>query len=412
MRVLFYVEPAVFRDDPLFLKYHVTAWVRSIISALHDQNASFGLASSEPLCRLVEREVQGLQCYRIASWNILAATNYDRHRYAQELYNPAQGQEGAGGSGVLAPLAAALIDIRAAFAPDLVIATSQNSVVAEVFRDLRCLWIEQAPLPRLRKTARLALDPGGHQVGSILEQASRHLGSVPIDADSLDEAEAAWMRMSAPLPESISRAAEVREAVTLLAGGRRVALLVLQPPDWLTWEGAGAGGPPATVLAQWAASLPPGWVGIPVHHPAGRMSRQVEESIAQAFPQLALLPEALGSGVAELALPTVDAVVTVSSTTAMTAAISGKRVVVTGQTPYAAIAGKCPSDLEGLRPLGRPERIALLAFLTHRYTFKLADLARSNSFRTHIEDLTRIKQPEAWMTDLEDWTPNRIISLV
>ena len=413
MRILFFVEPVVFRENPLFLSPHVSTWVVDTAVAHRAAGFAWALASSAPLCSLAADSAPWIKTYTIDSWHILSPFQFDRAQYARALFDPNAGLDGLAGRGDLSVLIQSLLRIRADFRPDLIIATAQNSALAAVFADTRVLWIEQAPLPRSAGTARIAFDPAGHQVGSLLEAGIDSLFSMTMDASTLAEAEAAWTQMARPPDHHAAHAEVVRKVIRQVAGDRPVALMVLQPSDWLTWDGAGPRGQPEAVLAHWAEQLPAGWLGIPVHHPDARMSRAIEVSVANSFPQIALLPESLGSGVAEFALPEVDAIITVSSSVAMTAILAGKKVVVTGRTPYINLSSSDPSLLDGIKPCTMMERMSILAFLTHRYTKTLEEVQNtSGSFLNYIDEITRSQDASSWMLDRNEWIPSRISALI
>lgn len=65
--------------------------------------------------------------------------------------------------------------IQVAFEPDLVIATSQNSLLPLIFSKARCLWMEQALFPRRKDRSKVYFDPCGHQIGSVLELAAEQI---------------------------------------------------------------------------------------------------------------------------------------------------------------------------------------------------------------------------------------------
>lgn len=210
-------------------------------------------------------------------------------------------------------------------------------------------------------------------------------------------------------------ALSVQHAVRSIAGDRRVALLVLQPPDWLTWEGCiGGPAPPEALLACWAAALPEGWVGIPIYKVHARLSPALEASLAFAYPKLLTLPSELNGNVAEWVLPVADAVVTVSSSVAGNALIAGKHVVVSGRSPLCNLASTSLEALPTASPsLTRDQRGALLAFLSHRYSFTLAEICHPNGpFPAHLQALLETPDPVEWLLDRSNWTPERLARLI
>jgi hypothetical protein len=415
MKVLFYVEPVVFRGDPLFLAPHIRGWALCMMQAHRGSEIIWALASSAPLCELARRQLSGLHCFAIPSWAILSSCGYQRELYAMALFSADSGEYAMAGCGPLAPLADELQAINRAFRPDVLIATGENSLLPLAFPQARCLWMEQAFFPRQKRRDRIYLDPCGHQIGSILERAGDRIKDLSLASGDLPQAEALWRVMQEPSVPQRQAAAEVREAIRQRALGRRIALLVLQPPDGLTWEGClGTSIPPEALLAQWAAALPPGWVGIPLYKTNARLPATLEASLAAALPQLTPLPAEWSGNVAEWALSEADAVVTVSSSVAGQALISGKQAVVMGRTPLRTLADTSLKSLDNPRPtLNRQQRLALLAFLSHRYTLTLAEVADPNGpFPDHLLALVESADPIAWLLDLSGWTPGRLARLM
>lgn len=388
-----------------------------LLRCLRQDGIEVALATSAALLELIDlEEAPKLHRFSLSSWSMLAACSYRRELYSQALFDGVTAQQALSGHGLLAPLFVELQKINAAFQPDVVLATGQNSLLSLVFSQARCLWIEQAPFPRAVRRDRIYLDPCGHQLGSALEHgADVILHNTEVNPAYWPEAETLWQKMQTPRLRQRWHARRVRRAVRALADGRRVALLVLQPPDSISWEGClGAAIPPEALLAQWAAALPSGWVGIPLYKRQAPLSADLEVSLQSECPQLAFLPADLNGNVGEWALPEADAVVAVSSSLAGQALLSGKQAIVVGRTPLRHLAA---SSLEALSTpvptLSRQQRLNLLAFLSHRYTFTLAEISDPNGpFPAHLAVLATADDPLAWLLDLSGWTPVRLARLV
>jgi hypothetical protein len=415
VKILIYVEPAVFRGIPEWKAPHVLGWALPMLRGDQTGANQWALASSETLCALARAHEPSLICCPLPAWKILSACDFRRDHYVQSLFDRDAAARALAGQGPLHPLAIELLALNQRFQPDLVIATGQNSLLPLAFPQARCLWMEQAPFPRLKRRDRIYLDPCGHQLGSALELASERIRSLPLAAEQLDQVEMLWQSMLKPDPSADPIAQEVGQAIRERAAGDRVALLVLQPADAITWEGClGATITPEAQLAQWAAALPPGWVGIPLYHPHARLTAELEASLAAEYPQLKPLPPPLSGNVAEYALPVADAVVAVSSSVAGQALICGKQVVLTGRTPMRAFAANSLEALATPGPtLQRQERLALLAFLSHRYTLLLSEISDPNGpLLTHLQTLATTPDPLSWLLDLSEWTPDRLARLL
>ena len=147
-----------------------------------------------------------------------------------------------------------------------------------------------------------------------------------------------------------------------------MALLVLQPPDWVTYEGALEPVEPEGLLLDWAESLPDGWIGVPTYHPDWRVGQSMAVALSRASAKLRFLPEALSQGATETLLASADGMVTISSSAAMTGLLFGKRVAVVGRSPFRPWGVGNAADLALMQPLTEREAATTLAFLCHRYS--------------------------------------------
>lgn len=415
MRVLIYIEPVVFRGDPLFLAPHVQGWALPMLQAHQEIGLQWALASSGPLVGLAQTQAPDLLTFTIPSWKVLRAADFRRDLYAVALFERHAAEQAIQGEGALAALADELRAIQIAFEPDVVITTSQNALLPLIFPKARCLWMEQALFPRRKGRRRVYFDPCGHQIGSVLELAAGQIRGFKVNPTFQASALELWQTMLDPGDADQATALSVQHAVKSLAGDRRVALLVLQPPDWLTWEGCiGGPAPPEALLARWAAALPEGWVGIPLYKTHARLSPALEASLACAYPNLLTLTAERNGNVAEWVLPAADAVVTVSSSVAGHALIYGKQVVVCNRSPLCNLASTSLEALASPSPSLTPEeRLSLLVFLSHRYTFTLAEIADpTGTFPAHMRALRESPDPVEWLLDRSDWTPEQLARLV
>jgi hypothetical protein len=73
-------------------------------------------------------------------------------------------------------LAEDLQGVNLVFEPDLVIATSQNSLLALIFSKTRCLWMEQALFPRRKGQGRVYFDPVAIRSALCLSRPQERLG--------------------------------------------------------------------------------------------------------------------------------------------------------------------------------------------------------------------------------------------
>jgi len=364
MRLLFFVEPAVFREDPHFLAPHLE-WVAGLVRTSSAGSACFALASSPALCGALAEQAPDVgprvAKYPLDSFGATASSGYRRLGYASALYGDGHGP---------CALKSTLETVRREFAPDCVVLTSQNAIAEQAFAGLPMLRMEQAPLPRAGHPLRFCLDPCGHQVGSVLEvqaQAIRNLSLDPAVRAGLTRLLHDVRQRAATADERSVRA--LAELATLRQHGR-LALLAMQPPDWITYEGALYPIEPEGLLMSWADSLPQGWVGVPTYHPTWRLPRPMECVLADSTDRLRFLPGDLAQGTTEALLTLADGFVTISSSAAMTALLFGKHAVVTGKSPYASW---CPREVIALKDsatFSEQEATSVLAFLCNRYVHR------------------------------------------
>ena len=394
MRILFFVEPVVFRDNPVFLAPHL-AWAAALVAASAGAD-HFALASSAALCRhwqLHHAAYAPLPCFELDAQSAVAPFAGRSADYARALYGDPQP-----GS----PLCDELARVRSRFAPDLVVLTSQNCFAESAFSGLPMLRIEQAPLPRWEQPLRMSLDPGGHQLHAIIETHADRIRRFP-----LSPAEHAAMRdLIAAVVQHVQtadpRAAPAADAVRVLAQGAPVALFALQPPDWVTSEGAlgRRAFEPMALLRDWAERLPPGWIGVPTYHPDWRPSAQEEQALLGASARLRLLPAGLSQGTTECLLPVVQGLVTVSSSAAMTAALWRKPVAVVGASPFRAWGCRAVGDLADAPVLTPYEAGSTLAFLCHRYAHRNTRILQEKGyFSGLVRDWLAAPDPVGWFFD-------------
>jgi hypothetical protein len=406
MRILFFLEPVVFRSDPLFLKPHLW-WFRELMKGAAGPGNEFALATSQSLCdawTVNEGSATApMRCFPLDGSEAVAPFDSSVQRYSAALYG-----DGLGGN----PLLASLGDIDRRFMPDLVVLSSQNAYAARAFVHRRCLYIEQAPLPRVGQPHRLALDPFGHQVGSTLERYGAEIRSLPLLSN---EREGLLARIHSLREHAAGyRPADVNAVAALrtLAQGQRVALLALQPRDWVTFEGALKAAPKEEeLLRHWSQHLPHGWIGVPTYHPHARLSVAIEQRLLEESPLLRFLPGDLAQGTTEALLTFADAVVTVSSSTAMTALLFGRRAVVSGRGPVEQWCARSVSQLDEVPPLLPDEIASTLKFLTHRYTF-LPEVLSKGAFGDVVQAYLKARKPEDQLFDMSTFSLDSVDSLL
>jgi hypothetical protein len=367
MRVLVFIEPVIFWDRPEVLEAHLI-WARQIETALEDGD-ELAVASSPRISRHwqeVRKDKSG-RSFEIDPFMPLQPFDWTRTAYMAGLYAT---------DGENPPLQSRLEAIRAEFRPDLVVATSQSSFFKAAFRGVPQYYVEQAPLPRFRQPFRTSFDPLGHQVDSLLSGSAEALSQRPVAREKLDQASDIVSRWGASLIFS-DMGLEARAALRDIRSGHpdhKIAILATQPPDWASYEGAYRPVDLSGLLCQWAEQLPPGWIGIPTFHDRGGLSADMQQALAASNPRLAFLPDPLAVGVSEPLIASADAVVSISSTSSITAILLGKPAVTVGRCALDAWTGKTVADVAG-PPVEPDVAIQLFMFLSHRFSITANQIA-------------------------------------
>jgi hypothetical protein len=359
-RLAFYIEPVVFRQDPMFLRPWIEWIARLIQQNAHISGLSFGIASSPWLCRALQEMAGPIDAFPINPVDVLRPFSMDRVRYGQDLARPRHDRL------VNQALCDIISEMVAHLEPDAILSFSQNRYLSALSPSISSLFSEMQPLPRTLGTG-FFIDPSGHQAESLLVTAASRIRSLPISTSVTGALEKAFDNRILGPNRDHPETAEMLSWFRRETRGAPVAMLALQPPDWLTAEGVGDGLPSDSLLLAWLDALPEDWRAVATYHPGHKLTRALEESIAEQMPNFVLLPESWKQGRSEWLLQAVDAVVTVSSVVGWSALLAGKRTVTLGRSNLAGFAATRIADIEDVTPLSSGERYSLAAFLMFRY---------------------------------------------
>jgi hypothetical protein len=298
-----------------------------------------------------------------------------------------------------------------AFRPDMAVMTSQSLHIRKGLSALPIVSIEQAPLPRLGHPQRTMLDPCGHQVGSILAAHAEQIRSLPLSPDQIAQASRLLRGLRSYASHAHPNAQAAQAALRQIGDGKKIALLATQPVDWVTYEGAYQQIEMENLVYCWADQLPEGWIGVPTYHVGQRLNPGVERELAQSHPKLRILPPDYSSGITEALLAAADGLITISSTSAMTAILFGKKTVVMGQSPFNAWCTPYP-ELIGTTPcLPEDQAARLLAFLTNRVvecdSHLNTDARRLSVFAEHV----LMRSSTDWLFDMTGWSEEHALRL-
>ena len=396
MRILFFIEPVIYWRDPSRYATHLT-WVRQIEWAIGADDA-LGLASNLEICRAWEasplRKTRYLS-FPMDSYEPLAPFDWRRDKYSAALYGSGRGHN---------LLVSELRAIKKNFAPDLAISTTQNAFFDRVFADTPRLYLEQAPLPRYKQPFRTVFDPSGHQVGSMLEKRAKAIRTLLLPKAEIGEASQLLDELPEMLKGADERSRNACEYLKELRSEGPIALLVTQPPDWTTYEGAYLPIDIEGLLCDWEARLPKGWIGVPTFHEYSLLPPSVQDALARSRKRLRFLPPELSLATTEPLLTVADAMVTISSTSCAAGLLLGKPIVVVGRSPFRVWGLTKISELNKPICWDRSTTIRLLAFLTHRYARTEHQLCQNPAWiRGLLEERLKSSSCGDWQLDIAEW---------
>lgn len=359
MKVVVYLEPAVFRADPLFLSPWA-GWLAQIAKA--NERLELTCVTNRLLANHV-RELAGttrIECIGLAQRDAVVAFDFDRVAYARDLFAEDDTKVAN------APLLASLASVAERVRPDVVLSFSENRYLKPAFGS-PVLFTELGPLSRSLCAPSFFYDPVGHQTPNLLTRCWPRI----VDANVPDHARASlaslWEHtvrrptLEDPRSQALARHLHGEKR------SRKLVLFALQPEDWLTYEGLHPAVSLTDLVMAWASRLPSDWAAVVTYHPAQRLPARVEGLLADEHNNLVFLPDDLASGSSEFALPHVDAIAAISSSVGMQALLWRKARIAMGRGSSASLGVDDLRKLDEARPLGEAERVALLFFLTNRF---------------------------------------------
>jgi hypothetical protein len=325
--------------------------------------------------------------------------NWSRPAYASSLYGTGDGCD---------YLLTAMRSARVSFLPDIAITTSQNAYFDKIFHDIPRLYLEQAPLPRFLQPFRTAFDPQGHQTNSFIDNRANdicNLSLPPYAETALDET-------IVRLEQELLRSPQAASGIDFIRASQKkakVAILATQPPNWITYEGSYKDIDLEGLLCEWEEQLPPGWIGVPTFHAGYRLPSSLEQHLMSSGRRLQFLPETAAQGVSEPLVAAADALISISSTTSITALLLGKPAIVVGKSPFNAWCGNVISELNEIRPVERTHAKKLLATVCHILSLTTQQISRRPEV---LRNLLKARLTDGgsgdWQLDFTTWTPQSL----
>ncbi len=347
-RILVYLEPCIFRDDPLFLRGHYEALVAPILRAVATASrpAFVGFASNIFLAlegldgaRSLPQPAGDVQIYPLYNSSMLLDCEFSIERYAADIFDASDSSPKV--TSAFERIAAIVQEVR----PDTVITTSQNKYLRllAATAGFSVVSVEFGPLPRIPFPLNRFLSLDGHLSDGIfsspmrLEDGSAKIKDIASQVPGLtglDDFQTTYLQAVAQHPQYEA----VRSHMASLSARATVSLLALQPEQWITWEGALETRRSAVSIIHTAlAGLRTDKLIVTFHvDPRGGVDLRSLREVWLSDPRLETLPGQLSSGLSELFLPFVDELVTASNL-AMSAFLLGKPLRAIGKSYVSAL---------------------------------------------------------------------------
>ncbi len=400
MRVLVYLEPCIFRDDPHFLQSHFECFVDPVLRALslNSPLGFLGIASNIFLClegltfaRALPANPVEMKIYPIYNTEILEQCDFCIEDYARDIFDASESV--FGNPVLLERLSLIIKDAQ----PDVVITTSQNRYLKYLSRTLAIpvLSIEFGPLPRLPYPGNRFVAVDGHFSEGVFASPSRLHAAVK----SVGEASVPQLRHE--FEAEYSRAIEahpqyemVRRVVESIKGGGTLSMLALQPEQWVTWEGAlGKRRAGTSIIYEALKRMRADKLIVTFHtDKRGKINPTALREIWLSDPRFSLLPDELSYGFSELFLPFVDELITVSSNLATSAFLLGKRVTAIGDSFVRTFE---QLQIDGNEDERTRVRDGVLRYLTERMSVDAATFSEPLLLRQRLNHILSKQQPTA-----------------
>jgi hypothetical protein len=357
-RVLVYIEPCIFRDDPNFLRGHLEAFVHPTLQAIsYDEQLEFlGFSSNIFLAmagldvaRRLPHQPKHSKLYPIYNSDLLADCSFCIEDYCRDVFSCSD--LSLENKRLLKLLDSIIEDAR----PDIVITTSQNRYlrVLSSKAGFYVLNIEFGPLPRVPYPANRFISLDGHLSDgafSCPKKLQNALKKVThLDASqNIEHFEEKYLKAVSLHPLFVN----VRNFTTALRSDNTLSMLALQPEQWITWEGAlGKRRSGASIIQEALSIMNTDKLIVTFHaDPSSAINPISMREIWLSDCRLELLPNELSTGLSEVFLPFIDELITVSSNVAISAFLLGKPVRAIG-TSFASTLDRLGTETaQAFRP--------------------------------------------------------------
>ncbi|HBY59164.1 MAG TPA: hypothetical protein DEH78_05045, partial [Solibacterales bacterium] len=367
MKILFYVEPLVEREDPLWKSPwldFVKRFTYPLLSAGGDEHQCLAMVG-EPLASTARDLLNDVAIVAIDPTSLLSRFGRSALDIASRWYRDKPGDVG------VAQMAALVREAAGAFQPDVCISFSAAPFLRYAFPAAQVLYFEYGMFSRPPFPATAYLDPEGMYRSSY---PMRHAAVLREREPQTDEVAVVDAVRTAFAPRLDQVGAPLLDAVRVARRSfRKAVLLPLQFSGYYAYDVNAAFTDQYDLLTQTLASVPEDCAVLVVEHPEHPVLKPATlQYLQQRHRNLVWLPESRGLyAAAQCLVPSVDAVVTVSSSVGWQTLLWRKPLLVVGSSHLDCIADS--NDLSDLPRLLEPapwpdwkERV-LAWLLTHYF---------------------------------------------
>ncbi len=329
LNILVHLEPMWFRNDARFLSVHFEPLVGPILSALTlgQNHVNLTVSSNSALCdvsnclaKFIFSSGHQLKTLDWCLKALLESYQYSKKQYCLDIFSRKYDFESA-------YLLDAFNETLKKSSPDIVVTTSKNRYLEYCCeqQNIPLICTEMGPLPRISYPDCRQLSIGSHLSASIVEDR---------DASSDDYIKKKILKNQNLEISRHYKNQRVCDFINSIGRSNALALLPLQPSDWVTWDGALSDSfqPPEIIIKALNAMRSERL--IVVFHPvsSGLINQNIIDTLKKSDERLIIAPDDISQGCSELYVPHVDEIVTVSSNVGFLAPIYEKSLTLLGQS--------------------------------------------------------------------------------
>ncbi len=386
MQILLFTDPMIWRDSPNHSAIHIP-WFKKILTNLSVQSSDtvfvFGNAQ---VCHFMESELAETCEARVTGLTVSPAAILEEvdgsiHDYSRDLFQSPFDPVGN------LHLSSAVRDAFHQATPDLALATQQNRyVAAHCPAETNLFFMEAAPLPAALRRNMVYLDPIAHNFQNTIAT-----NWTKIVRGDFSQDDGLGKTLLARFDQALKTSSQDPELVGVrsrLKTGAPPVMVALQPPDWITWEGAQSGRYRPLDLCCQVASKLPGHTILPTFHKQQNARAGVLAALATMHPNIFVGLADTVTAKSEGLLDLVEGVFCVTSAVGMSAILAGKTIISDARSQYGPMQVSPADFANGKRTaLSRPQRENLIEYLMRHYCKELDSFRDLDAFKAHQDTL-------------------------